>query len=338
MLVIVLEKDVSEETILLVKNELIRLAGTAFENRYPGQFELLAPGISLNGAMKTIRSLRGVTDVFSDPNPYRMVTRANYRNNTAVSVKGAVFGEKALQVIAGPCSVESRAQILDIAHEVKEAGATVLRGGAFKPRSSPYSFQGLGVPALEYLAEAREATGLPVVTEVIHPADIERVVRYADILQVGSRNSQNIPLLQELGKTSHPVILKRGMMMTVEEWLMAAEYVLLNGNRNVILCERGIRTFETTTRNTLDLSSVPVVNQASHLPVIVDPSHAAGRSDIIPALSRAALASGADGLMLEVHPRPEEALSDSAQAVTPCMFAELMKSLQQVAAASGRTL
>jgi 3-deoxy-7-phosphoheptulonate synthase len=338
MLIIVMEKNASEETIDHVKMELIRRAGTIHVTDSGDAVVFTLSGELNNGSAESIRQLTGVARIYNDSKPYRLVSREIQSDDTLIDVRGVRIGGKAIQIIAGPCSVESRSQIIDIARSVKNAGATILRGGAFKPRSSPYSFQGLGEEALDMLAEARELTGLPVVTEVILPADIERVTRYADILQVGSRNSQNIPLLQELGKTNHPVILKRGMMMTIEEWLMAAEYILINGNRNVILCERGIRTFETMTRNTLDVASVPIVKQISHLPLIVDPSHASGRRDIVPALSRAAIASGADGLMIEVHNNPEDALSDGAQAITPETLSLLVKTLQPITGALGRSL
>lgn len=227
-------------------------------------------------------------------------------------------------VIAGPCAVESEEQILATAASVKEAGADLLRGGAYKPRTSPYSFQGLEEEGLKLLAEARVLTGLPVVTEVMDASTIEVVARYADVLQVGSRNMQNFSLLKELGRWDKPVLLKRGLSATIEEWLLAAEYILAGGNRRVILCERGIRTFETSTRNTLDISAIPLVKRLTHLPVIVDPSHSAGRRDLVRDLSRAAVAVGADGVMVEVHPNPEEALSDGAQSLTTEEFQEMM--------------
>jgi 3-deoxy-7-phosphoheptulonate synthase len=241
-------------------------------------------------------------------------------------------------VIAGPCSVESREQILEVAEEVKKAGAVALRGGAFKPRTSPYSFQGLGEEGLKLLREARDKTGLPIVTEAVDPRDVPLVAKYADMVQVGARNMQNFNLLREVGKAGKPVLLKRGAGSTIEELLMSAEYILSEGNHNVVLCERGIRTLETYTRNTLDLSAVPVIKKLSHLPVVVDPSHGVGKWDLIPAMAKAAVAAGADGLIIEVHPHPDEALSDGPQSLKPDTFAELMGDLKAVARAIGRQL
>jgi len=241
-------------------------------------------------------------------------------------------------VMAGPCAVESREQMLETAHAVKAAGATMLRGGAFKPRSSPYSFQGLGEEGLKYMALAREETGLPFVTEVMEPQMVPLVSDYADMLQIGARNMQNFALLHAVGESHKPVLLKRGLMSTIEEWLMSAEYILSHGNNHVILCERGIRTFETTTRNTMDISAVPVLKQLTHLPVMVDPSHATGKWDLVEPTARAALAAGADALMIEVHPRPEEALSDGPQSLKPERFASLMNTLPGIAAAIGRSM
>ncbi len=240
------------------------------------------------------------------------------------------IGGGAPVIIAGPCAVESRRQILEAAAQVRAAGADLLRGGAYKPRTSPYSFQGLGEEGLRLLAEAREATGLGVVTEVMDGPSVTLVAQYADVLQVGSRNMQNFSLLKEVGRSGKPVLLKRGLAATVEEWLMAAEYVLAEGNSQLILCERGIRTFETATRNTLDLGAVVLAKQSTHLPVIVDPSHAAGRAGLVRHLSRAAIAAGADGLIVEVHPRPEEALSDGEQSITGDEFGRLVKEVREV--------
>jgi len=255
-----------------------------------------------------------------------------------VKVNGVSIGGKQLVVMAGPCAVESREQLLEAAQAVKETGAHVLRGGAFKPRTSPYSFQGLGEEGLRLLAEARDETGLPIVTEVIDPQMLPMVTTYADILQVGARNMHNYALLHAVGESQRPVLLKRGMMSTIEELLMAAEYVLSHGNERVILCERGIRTFEKYTRNTLDISAVPLLKQLSHLPVFVDPSHGTGKWELVEPVSRAAVAAGADGLIIEVHPHPEEALSDGAQSLKPDRFATLMENLRPVAEAVGRTL
>jgi 3-deoxy-7-phosphoheptulonate synthase len=246
------------------------------------------------------------------------------------------FGADEFVVMAGPCSVESREQLLTTARAVKRSGARVLRGGAYKPRTSPYSFQGLGRAGLELLAEAREETGLPIITEVMEPGDVDLVAAYADILQVGARNMQNFPLLKEVGRADRPVLLKRGLSGTIEEWLMAAEYVMSSGNFRVILCERGIRTFETAARNTLDLSAVPIIKRLSHLPVIADPSHGSGKWYLVKPLALAALAVGADGLLIEVHPEPDHALSDGPQSLNFDSFANMMDALRKVGSAVGR--
>jgi len=282
----------------------------------------------MDGVERTVPILR----------PFKLAGRGFQPHDTVVKVNGVSIGGQSLVVMAGPCAVESRDQLLETAHIVKQAGARVLRGGAFKPRTSPYSFQGLGEEGLRLLAQARDETGLAVVTEVMEPQMVPLVAAYADILQVGARNMQNYALLHAVGKAQRPVLLKRGMMSTVEELLMAAEYVLSHENRRVILCERGIRTFETYTRNTVDISAVPLLKQLSHLPVILDPSHGTGKWELVEPVSRAAVAAGADGLIVEVHPRPEEALSDGAQSLKPERFASLMESLRPVAEAVGRTL
>jgi 3-deoxy-7-phosphoheptulonate synthase len=270
-----------------------------------------------------------------------LVSRASepLRPNTVVHVAERVaIGADALVLIGGPCSVEGRDMLLETAHAVRAAGAVMLRGGAFKPRTSPYAFQGLGEEALELLAESRQITGLPVVTEILDVRTLPLVERYADLLQVGARNMQNFALLAELGHTRKPVLLKRGLSATVAELMMAAEYVMANGNPNVVLCERGIRTFEISTRNTLDLGAIPVLKRETHLPVIVDPSHAAGRSALVPALALAAVAAGADGLLVEVHPSPATARSDGEQSLTPDEFTVLADRVRAVAAAVGRTV
>ena len=248
-------------------------------------------------------------------------------HRTVVNVSGVEIGHDFV-VIAGPCSVESEKQILDTARAVKAAGADMLRGGAFKPRTSPYAFQGLGIQGLKILEKARKETGLPIVTEVVDPRDVSWVAEFADVLQIGTRNMQNFSLLKEVGRAGRPVLLKRGMYSTLEEWLNCAEYVLSEGNPDLILCERGIRTFETYTRNTLDLSAVPAIKELSHLPIIIDPTHSTGRISLIPSMSMAAVAAGADGMMVEVHNKPQEALCDADQALTPDMFANMMKRLR----------
>ncbi len=281
-------------------------------------------------------NLAGVERVTLISEPYKLSSRGYHPEDTVVEVNGVRIGGPEIVVIAGPCSVESRAQALQTAQAVKAAGAKLLRGGAFKPRTSPYSFQGLGKEALEILAECREATGLPIVTEIMDPHDLSVVCEYADVLQVGARNMQHSRLLARLGKTDKPVLLKRGPGSRIREMLQAAEYIMVGGNPRVILCERGIITFEDATRNTTDINAIPVLKQWSHLPVILDPSHSTGHSRWVGAISRAAVAAGADGLIVEVHPNPAEALSDGAQSLLPEKFAQLMQELKRVAWAVGR--
>ena len=270
--------------------------------------------------------------------PFKLASRDFHKEDTRVTVGDTVIGSDEISVIAGPCSVETREGLLEVARSVKKSGAKLLRGGAFKPRSSPYAFQGLGEEGLKYLAEARDETGLKVVTELMDPRDAELVDRYADMIQIGARNMSNFDLLKEVGKLKKPVLLKRGLSSTVKEWLMSAEYILDEGNMEVILCERGIRTFETDTRNTLDLSSVPLVQSMSHLPIIVDPSHAVGRVDLVAPMCMAAVAAGTDGLLIEVHENPEEALCDGPQSLRLDDFTSLMKSLRSLAKALGREM
>lgn len=286
----------------------------------------------------SLEVLDGVEKVLPILKPFKLVSREFRQERTTVNVGGVIFGGDEVPIIAGPCSVESREQIMATAEAVKQAGARLLRGGAFKPRTSPYSFQGLEEEGLKLLAEAREAYGLPIVTEVMSTETVDLVASYADMLQIGARNMQNFNLLRAVGRSGKPVMLKRGMSATIEEWLMAAEYILSEGNFNVILCERGIRTFETATRFTLDLNAVPVVKELSHLPIIVDPSHGTGKWSLVTDMAKAAVAAGADGLMVEVHPRPEEALSDGSQSLTPQRFASLVEQVAPVAQAVGRYL
>jgi 3-deoxy-7-phosphoheptulonate synthase len=274
-----------------------------------------------------LAALPGVETVTPISRPFKLTSREFHPEDTVIRVMDAVVGDGPLTMMAGPCSVESRDQLFETADAVKAAGATILRGGAFKPRTSPYAFQGLGVEALRYLAEARERTGLPVITEVMEPSQVDIVAEYADILQIGTRNMQNYSLLRDVGRVARPVMLKRGYGATVEEWLMAAEYIVSSGNPNVILCERGIRTFETYTRNTLDLAAVPLLHHLTHLPVIVDPSHATGKRWLVKPLAIGGVAVGADGVMVEVHPSPEDALSDAEQQLTPDAFRDLMATL-----------
>jgi 3-deoxy-7-phosphoheptulonate synthase len=285
-----------------------------------------------------IELMEGVERTVPIMRPFKRASRDFHPQDTIVKLNGVSIGGQRLVVMAGPCAVESHDQLLETALAVKEAGAQVLRGGAYKPRTSPYSFQGMGEQGLRLLAEVRRETGLLVVTEVIDPTLVPLVSAYADILQIGARNMQNYALLHAVGEAQKPVLLKRGMMSTVEEMLMAAEYILSHGNGRIMLCERGIRTFETYTRNTMDINAVPLLKQLSHLPVIADPSHATGKWELVEPVSRAAVAAGADGLIIEVHPRPEEAVSDGAQSLKPSRFATLMQGLRPVAEAVGRSL
>jgi 3-deoxy-7-phosphoheptulonate synthase len=282
--------------------------------------------------------LGGIQEIVQVTKPFKLASREFRPDDTVVDVGGVRVGGDDVVVMAGPCSVENQEMLLETAQHVAAQGARLLRGGAFKPRTSPYSFQGLGEDGLRMLAEAREATGLRVVSEVVAPADVELVANYVDLLQVGTRNMQNYALLQEVGRSTRPVLLKRGMSSTVEEWLLAAEYVLSQGNRGVILCERGIRTFEQSTRFTLDLNSVPLVRQLSHLPVIVDPSQGTGRWSLVRPMSLAAVAAGAQGLIVEVHPRPDQALSDGAQSLDFENFDQLMADLRRLADSMARQL
>jgi 3-deoxy-7-phosphoheptulonate synthase len=286
-----------------------------------------------------VESLPGVAEIIHVSKPYKQVSREWHAENTIVTIApGVAFGGSAVQIIAGPCSVESEVQIVSVARAVKAAGATALRGGAFKPRSSPYAFQGLGKPGLELLAFARRETGLPVVTEALDEAGAHLVAEYADCIQVGARNMQNYSLLRAVGRIKKPVLLKRGMAATITDLLLSAEYILAEGNDQVILCERGIRSFDTTTRNLLDLTAIPIVQRLSHLPIIADPSHGTGLRDKVTPMGRAAVAAGADGLMVEVHPNPDRALSDGAQSLYPEQFAELVAELRVIADAIGRSI
>ncbi len=300
-----------------------------------------AIGITGNrGALEAplFESLPGVLEVIPVTHAYKLVSREVKGENTVVSVGGVKVGGPELVLVAGPCAVESAEQMLSVAQSVKEAGAHLLRGGAFKPRTSPYSFQGLGEEGLKILAEARAATGLPVITEAVDVEGVDLVERFADAIQIGARNMQNFSLLRRAGRAKKPVILKRGMSATLEEFLLSAEYILSEGNYDVVLCERGVRTFSDFSRNTLDLSVVPAVKNISHLPILVDPSHGTGRRDKVAPLSRAAVAVGADGLMVEVHHDPDAALSDGPQSITPETFSSLVRDLRQIAEVVGRRL
>jgi 3-deoxy-7-phosphoheptulonate synthase len=290
------------------------------------------PDLRLLEAVETVESVMPVQQ------PFKLASREVRPEPSEVRVNGISIGGKAIVVMAGPCSVESEAQVQEVADAVKGAGAKILRGGAFKPRTSPYAFQGLKEQGLKYLADARKRTGLPVVTEVLETESVELVAQYADILQIGARNIQNFTLLRRVGEMGKPVLLKRGMATSIQEFLLSAEYILAAGNPDVILCERGIRTFETSTRFTLDLNAVPVLKKLSHLPVVVDPSHGTGHWDLVAPMAKGAVACGADGLIIEVHPRPEEALSDGPQSLKPDRFARLMEALRPVVKAVGRDL
>jgi 3-deoxy-7-phosphoheptulonate synthase len=282
--------------------------------------------------------LDGVESVIRISQPYKLSSRQFHPNNSIFPLDGFAVGGDEIAIIAGPCSIESREQFLETALAVRDAGAHALRGGVFKPRTSPYSFQGLGEEGLEFIAEARQLTGLPVVAEITSITQLDLMVKYVDVFQIGARNMQNFALLSEIGKTQTPVLLKRGMSATIEELLMASEYILSGGNQRVMLCERGIRTFETATRNTTDINAIPVLKALTHLPVILDPSHSTGHADYVAAVARAAIAAGADGLIIEVHPDPAHALSDGRQSLTPKKFANLVKQVKMVAEAVERRL
>ncbi len=288
--------------------------------------------------LQSIETMGGVESVFPILKPYKLASREVKSTPSVIQVGGVDIGGPAIAIIAGPCSVESKEQICTTANLVKSAGANFLRGGAYKPRTSPYSFQGMEEDGLKLLAAAKEVSGLPIVTEVMNPREIDLVAKYADIIQVGARNMQNFSLLKELGRIDKPILLKRGMMNTIQEFLMSAEYVLSEGNNKLILCERGIRTFETATRNTLDISCIPVLKKETHLPIIVDPSHATGHWDMVESMSRASIAAGADGLIIEVHPDPVKAFSDGPQSLKPAKFVSLMENLRPFAELMGRTL
>jgi 3-deoxy-7-phosphoheptulonate synthase len=287
---------------------------------------------------RQIGRMRGVETVMPITKPYKSASRQFRPQNTVFQVGDVTIGGDELVIMAGPCAVEGRSQLLETAHACREAGAHILRGGAYKPRTSPYSFQGLAEEGLRYLAEAREATGMPVITEVMDPALVPMVCDYADILQIGTRNMQNYTLLHAVGRSGHPVLLKRSMIGTTEEWLMCAEYILSHDNNRVMLCERGIRANETETRNTFDINAIPVIKQLSHLPIIADPSHATGRWEYVAPTAKAAIAAGADGLIIEVHPRPDEAWSDGRQSLKPARFARLVREAAAVAQAVGRSM
>ena len=337
-MVVVMEERASEEQIQQVIEHLVE---NQFDvHRSTGQLRSVLGAVGGNRSFdaRLIEVMDGVHEVMRITEPYKLASRTFKPGNTTVSVGGVRVGGDEVIVMAGPCSVENEEQIGAAAAAVRRAGAKVLRGGAFKPRSSPYSFQGLGEEGLRLMRSAADAEGLQVASEVMDVSQIELVARYADILQVGARNMQNYSLLRELGGSRAPILLKRGISATVEEWLLSAEYVLSGGNPNVILCERGIRTFESYTRNTMDISAIPVVHKLSHLPVVADPSHGTGLRGKVAPMARAAIAAGADGLLIEVHPDPDHALSDGAQSIFPAQFDRLMAELRIIAPAIGRSI
>lgn len=338
-MIVVLKRDVTEEQIqhIIEKAQTLGLKAHISRGVERSIIGFIGPEDVLR--VTPLEVFPGVESVMPVLSPYKFVSREFRSEPSEIRIKdGVSIGGQRVVLIAGPCSIEDQDSLLDVARQVKSAGASILRGGAFKPRTSPYDFQGLGEEGLKIMQEVGRMTGLATITEVIDTRHVELIDRYVDIYQVGARNMQNFSLLKELGKTKKPVVLKRGMSATIKEWLMSAEYIMSEGNPNVIFCERGIRTFETETRNTLDINAVPVIKEKSHLPVIVDPSHAVGRWGLVNSVSRAAVAAGADGLMIEVHANPEEAKSDGAQSLLPKNFTRLVDDLRAVAQAVGRTL
>jgi 3-deoxy-7-phosphoheptulonate synthase len=335
--VIVLEQNATDEQIRDVIKHLEDYGFQIHESQGVQNLVLGAIGVKPDFDTRKIKVLPGVADVYRVTVPYKLASRNFHPADSVIKIKDVEIGGNKIVMIAGPCSIESEEQVFRLAETVAKSGAKILRGGAFKPRTSPYSFQGLGEEGLKYIRAAADEFGLLVITEVMQIDQIELIDKYADIFQIGARNMQNFSLLKEIGNTKKPVMLKRGLAATIEEWLMSAEYILSSGNPNVFLCERGIRTFEKYTRNTFDLSAIPVVHKKSHLPVIADPSHATGFRDQVPPMARAAVAAGADGLMIEIHYDPEHALSDGPQALLPDEFLQLITELQMIAKAVGRT-
>jgi 3-deoxy-7-phosphoheptulonate synthase len=337
-MVVVLERNISDSNLQNIVEHLEEFGFTVHKSVGVEQIVLGAVGVQPGFDIRHVKLLEGVREVYRITEPFKLASRIFKKEDTEIKIGDVVIGGNEIIVIAGPCSVESEEQVFMIAELVKKAGAKILRGGAYKPRSSPYAFQGMGQKGLEILKRAGEKYGLLVITEVMESSQISRIAEYADILQVGARNMQNYYLLKELGNINKPVMIKRGLAASIEDWLMSAEYVLSGGKSQVMLCERGIRTFETYTRNTFDLSAIPVVHQKSHLPVIADPSHATGLRDKVIPMARAAVAAGADGLMIEVHNDPEKALSDGPQALLPDQFSELMIQIKGIAEVIGRKI
>jgi len=337
-MVVVMDMNSTVEQIELVNTRLDELGFQTQLIRGVKRIVIGAVGDRLVNDLRELQQMPGVEKIVPIMKPYKLVSREAKSDNTIIEVRGIKIGGNSVTVISGPCAVESRDQLLTAARQVKNAGGHIIRGGAFKPRTSPYSFQGLEEEGLNILREASLETGLPVVTEVIDEHSLQLAINYVDIIQIGARNMQNFRLLKAVGQTDKPVLLKRGMSATIEEWLMAAEYIMSEGNGNVILCERGIRTFETSTRNTLDLSAVPMVKRLSHLPIIVDPSHATGDRGLVLPMSLAAIASGADGLIIEMHPEPAKALSDGPQSLTPEGLVNVMTQLHNIVPALNREM
>ena len=337
-MVVVLEKNVSQEQLENIIKHLEEFKFAVHKSTGEEQIVLGAIGVQPDFDTRKVKILDGVAEVYRITEPFKLASRSFKKEDTEIKIKDVVIGGNEVVMMAGPCSVENEDQIFTIAEVVSKAGAKILRGGAFKPRTSPYSFQGLGEEGLKLLRQAADKYGLLVITEVMESSNISLIEEYTDIFQVGARNMQNFPLLRDLGKSTKPIMLKRGLSATVEDLLMSAEYILSSGNKEVMLCERGIRTFETFTRNTFDLSAIPVIHKRSHLPIIADPSHATGLRDKVLPMARAAVAAGADGLMVEVHNDPEKALSDGPQALLPEQFIELMTQVKAIAEVIGRKM
>ena len=332
-MIIIMNDNASKEQVYHVENELNKLG--FHTHKIEGEFKTVIGAIGDKGrvVITDLQTLPGVEGIVPIMKPYKLAGKELYKKKTVIKVGDIEIGSGKCVTFAGPCAIESMEQVADIAKQVKASGASILRGGAFKPRTSPYSFQGLEKEGLEILAAAGKQNNMPIITEVMDTRDVELVSEYADILQIGTRNMSNFRLLTEVGRTNKPVFLKRGAAAKIEEWLMAAEYIMAEGNENVILCERGITTFENATRNTVDISAIGVLNEISHLPVVVDPSHGTGSSKYVECIARAAVAAGADGLMIEVHNDPKNAMCDGPQSITPAQFDELMKKLKRIAAA-----
>ncbi len=337
-MVVVLEKNISDKSIENVIQHLEEFGFAVHKSTGVEQIILGAIGVKPDFDTRKVKILDGVAEVYRITEPFKLASRTFQKEDTIIKIRDVSIGENEVVMMAGPCSVENEDQIFTIAEIVAKSGAKILRGGAFKPRTSPYAFQGLGENGLKLLRNAADKYNLLVITEVMESSQINLIEEYTDIFQVGARNMQNFSLLRDLGKITKPIMLKRGLAATVEDWLMSAEYILANGNREVLLCERGIRTFETYTRNTFDLSAIPVVHKRSHLPVIADPSHATGLRDKVLPMARAAVAAGADGLMVEVHNDPDKALSDGPQALLPEQYLELMQQVKLIASVIGRKM